>query len=73
MNLDIPQCSICIHFDPSRRDITACAAFPDGIPGDIILNEIDHRDPVEGDHGVRFEPEEGAQSPFEEPEPTLMA
>ncbi len=33
-----------------------CLAFPDGIPEDIRLGENDHSEPVEGDHGLQFEP-----------------
>lgn len=33
-----------------------CAAFPDGIPDDIIANEHDHREPHKGDHGLRYVP-----------------
>jgi hypothetical protein len=31
-----------------------CTAFPAGIPIEIAANEVDHRQPVEGDHGVQF-------------------
>jgi len=31
-----------------------CAAFPDGIPEGIWDNEIDHRMPYPGDHGLLF-------------------
>lgn len=33
-----------------------CRAFPGGIPDVILENQIDHRSPVEGDHGIRFDP-----------------
>ena len=35
-----------------------CDAFPDDIPDAILDNEIDHRQPVEGDKGITFEPTE---------------
>lgn len=35
-----------------------CDAFPDDIPDAILDNEIDHRQPVEGDNGITFEPTE---------------
>jgi hypothetical protein len=49
-------CQSCKHF---RRDIdtdTICAAFPDGIPIEIIAARHDHREPYPGDHGIRYEP-----------------
>ncbi len=33
-----------------------CAAFPKGIPGDVFYGRVDHREPVEGDNGIRFKP-----------------
>ena len=34
----------------------ACDAYPKGIPDEILDNEVDHREPVKGDRGLRFEP-----------------
>lgn len=50
-------CNSCLH----RRSVGFCAAFPDppGIPGPIISGEWDHREPVEGDRGIRWEPKPG--------------
>jgi len=33
-----------------------CAAFPNGIPEEILDGEFDHTQPHEGDHGLRFVP-----------------
>lgn len=33
-----------------------CTAFPEGIPDEILDNRFDHRRPLEGDHGIQFEP-----------------
>lgn len=48
----VSQCFSCKHFDRPW----VCKAFPDRIPIEVIENEVDHRKPVEGDHGIRFEP-----------------
>ena len=45
------QCPICVHY---RFDLK-CAAFPDGLPAEILTGQHDHRDPYSGDNGVRFE------------------
>jgi hypothetical protein len=47
-----PICSFCRHLRGFRR----CDAFPDEIPLAIWTGENDHRRPVDGDHGIRFEP-----------------
>ena len=37
----------------------ACDAYPKGIPDEILDNDVDHREPVAGDKGLRFEPVAG--------------
>src|SRR5262249_15596048 len=57
------QCDTCVHyrspFSPEGikqdRDRSFCAAFPDGIPVAVFHNGADHRQPIEGDHGIRWE------------------
>jgi hypothetical protein len=38
----------------SPDGIATCEAFPDGIPDDVLENRLDHRQPVSGDHGIRW-------------------
>jgi 2'-5' RNA ligase len=45
------------------REEPFCAAFPDGIPADIWDNQFDHRQPHDGDHGLRWESNQGAAFP----------
>ena len=33
-----------------------CDAYPESIPDEMVNNEVDHREPVKGDSGLRFEP-----------------
>jgi hypothetical protein len=44
----------------ANRDFDAptpvCAAYPDGIPDEIIRQGFDHRQPYPGDNGIRFIP-----------------
>jgi hypothetical protein len=55
------QCHTCQHFrSPFSGDGTGeggptCAAFPDGIPEAILTNQVDHRDPQPGDHGIQWQ------------------
>ena len=64
-------CMSCKHYrgdkKVDRRDnggvytdvISICAAFPEGIPDEILFNEDWHRDPFEGDHGIQWQPTGG--------------
>jgi hypothetical protein len=47
-----PQCFRCRHYHGK----VYCTAFKDGIPGTIMTNIHDHRNPYFGDNGIRFEP-----------------
>ena len=51
--------------------VLTCDAFPQRIPDAILESKVDHRQPVEGDHGIQFEPKNAdatlyAQSLFSE-------
>jgi hypothetical protein len=55
------QCDTCARYrspfsDENTRDLDGpfCAAFPDGIPTRVVLNGLDHRQPITGDHGLRW-------------------
>jgi hypothetical protein len=45
-------CARCVHLD---RKGLGCDAFPEGIPRAILLGDVDHHYPVEGDRGIQFE------------------
>lgn len=60
------QCGACDHYrSPFSPENTTgltkpfCAAFPDRIPADIWENRVDHRNPIDGDHGVQWSPLDG--------------
>ena len=45
------QCFTCKHYLGNYH----CAAFQDGVPDEILFNEHNHREPFEGDQGIRYE------------------
>lgn len=54
-------CPMCVHFhsedDPEvDSGLVTCAAFPAGIPDEVLREGFDHRNPHEADNGVTFEP-----------------
>lgn len=49
-----PICASCRHFTQDS-EMFVCDAFPDGIPSSVINYEADHRRPIAGDHGIKFE------------------
>ena len=61
------QCFACQHrhrprpgSDPlTTSQLASCDAFPAGIPAAIAVDMADHREPIEGDHGIQFEFNEG--------------
>lgn len=56
-------CFECVHLSPDEGEedtMPACAAFPQGIPDEIIRLGFDHRLEFPGDNGIRFEPRPGA-------------
>jgi hypothetical protein len=59
-DIEFSQCSLCVH---DRKNGT-CAAFPKGIPIGITKNEIDHRRPQAGDHGIQWKGKAGREHPL---------
>jgi hypothetical protein len=45
------QCTTCKWFRVSNQ---TCAAFPEGIPPEILNGAVDHTQPYPGDHGIRY-------------------
>ncbi|TDD61115.1 hypothetical protein [Actinomadura rubrisoli] len=41
--------------------IPYCDAFPERVPGEIYVGGFDHRQPFEGDNGIRFELRPGGE------------
>lgn len=62
-----PICLGCTRFDREYKGYGyKCAAFPDGIPDSIIESRVDHREPVDGDRGIRFTPIEDEDAAYAE-------
>ena len=67
-----PQCLLCAHWqspldrgDDDSEPTQTCAAYPlpAGIPDEIWWNRADHRQAQPGDHGIQWEPFDGAEFP----------
>jgi hypothetical protein len=50
---------VCVHCRHLRLEdgarLRTCDAFPDLIPAEIWVGDVDHRQPYPGDHGIQFE------------------
>ena len=42
----MPQCTFCKHFEDFKGLLGLCTAFPEGIPNEIVKNEVDHKLPM---------------------------
>jgi hypothetical protein len=54
----LSQCSTCTRMRSwieTGQRTSSCEAFPGGIPDAVWTNTLDHRQPVPGDHGLRWE------------------
>ena len=53
---DAPICINCVHrIRPEQGLFYKCAAFPEGIPQEIVDNVLDHHKPIDGDNGIRYQ------------------
>ena len=50
MSQYISDCLTCARVFPGGK----CEAYPDGIPSDIMLGEVDHRKKRPGDNGLKY-------------------
>lgn len=61
-----PICIYCRRLERINQDGYTCSAYPDGIPEAIILSNVDHRKPFDGDHGLQFEVKPGSEAKAED-------
>jgi hypothetical protein len=65
MEVPLPICVACSRFvGTTDLDVgPTCEAFPAGIPAAIWDDGFDHRQPFDGDGGVRFELADDEEAP----------
>jgi hypothetical protein len=59
------QCVNCKHkinAQGERYPRGTCAAFPHGIPKEIVFSQFDHRYRYPGDNGIGWEPDEAGDT-----------
>lgn len=52
------SCTTCKHYFRDRPRLLACAAFPNGVPEEILWGRDKHTEPYRGDNGIQYEPAE---------------
>lgn len=52
--IKIYKCWYCKHYNLQSENPT-CKAFPEGIPVEVLREEIDHSKNIDGDNGICFE------------------
>lgn len=60
-----PICIGCKHLTGDLRE-PKCAAFPAGIPNEILLSRADHRKSFPGDQGITFDPKDAKATEYAE-------
>jgi hypothetical protein len=49
--ISLSLCEFCKH----RLTETTCVAFPQGIPDEVLSQDVTHTLPYPGDNGIRYE------------------
>ena len=68
--IPVSDCVYCKNLTSAGKNpVWRCTAFPtgDGIPQELIFGDKQHREPIEGDHGIMFEPAEGFENMLKRP------
>ena len=52
----INSCISCKHFNYKNKSANTCAAFQEKIPDVIFLGKNDHKEHIDNDNGIKYEP-----------------
>ena len=67
MTVPAPLCATCLHLIEDDEQGLRCAAFPEGIPDDIIESRFDHRQVhPDQDNDIVYEPNDDPWNVFDE-------